>query len=42
LEKITEVLLEKETLEGEEFRRLLASIREEERKELETKAAAGQ
>jgi cell division protease FtsH len=42
LEKITEVLLEKETLEGEEFRRLLASIREEERKDLETKAAAGQ
>ncbi|MEJ5186260.1 MAG: ATP-dependent zinc metalloprotease FtsH [Candidatus Geothermincolales bacterium] len=42
LEKITEVLLEKETLEGEEFRRLLASIREEERKSLETPAAAEQ
>lgn len=42
LERITEVLLEKETLEGEEFRRLLASIREEERKSLETSAAAEQ
>lgn len=42
LEKITEVLLERETLEGEEFRRLLASIREEERKSLETPAAAEQ
>ncbi len=41
LERITEVLLEKETLEGEEFRRLLASLREEKR-DLETPAAAEQ